>query len=79
MDVGFLVQIRSFLLSLYYDSRLQDPLKLDIVISFPDHGFHLRFDPWSQVSLPIYSNQFLLVSFRYCIANLPRSKEYSFL
>ncbi|KAK4346906.1 hypothetical protein RND71_033245 [Anisodus tanguticus] len=29
----------------YYD---EDPLKLDIVISFPDHGFHLRFDPWSQ-------------------------------
>lgn len=27
----------------------QDPLKLDVVISFPDHGFHLRFDPWSQV------------------------------
>ncbi|XP_008775646.1 UPF0183 protein At3g51130 isoform X1 [Phoenix dactylifera] len=26
----------------------QEPLKLDIVISFPDHGFHLRFDPWSQ-------------------------------
>lgn len=31
--------------------RLQEPLKLDIVISFPDHGFHLRFDPWSQVFL----------------------------
>lgn len=30
----------------YHD---EDPLKLDIVISFPDHGFHLRFDPWSQV------------------------------
>ncbi|KAG0452755.1 hypothetical protein HPP92_025419 [Vanilla planifolia] len=29
----------------YFD---EDPLKLDIVISFPDHGFHLRFDPWSQ-------------------------------
>ncbi|KAH0934956.1 hypothetical protein HID58_012073 [Brassica napus] len=29
----------------YHD---EDPLKLDIVISFPDHGFHLRFDPWSQ-------------------------------
>ncbi|KAA3457534.1 UPF0183 protein isoform X2 [Gossypium australe] len=29
----------------YYD---EEPLKLDIVISFPDHGFHLRFDPWSQ-------------------------------
>jgi hypothetical protein len=27
---------------------MQDPLKLDVVISFPDHGFHLRFDPWSQ-------------------------------
>ncbi|EXC35396.1 hypothetical protein L484_026721 [Morus notabilis] len=26
----------------------EDPLKLDIVISFPDHGFHLRFDSWSQ-------------------------------
>ncbi|XP_010679842.2 PHAF1 protein At3g51130 [Beta vulgaris subsp. vulgaris] len=26
----------------------EEPLKLDIVISFPDHGFHLRFDPWSQ-------------------------------
>lgn len=26
----------------------EDPLKLDIVISLPDHGFHLRFDPWSQ-------------------------------
>ncbi|KAI4386795.1 hypothetical protein MLD38_004697 [Melastoma candidum] len=26
----------------------EDPLKLDIVISFPDHGFHIRFDPWSQ-------------------------------
>ncbi|KAK6922638.1 Phagosome assembly factor 1 [Dillenia turbinata] len=26
----------------------EDPLKLDIIISFPDHGFHLRFDPWSQ-------------------------------
>ncbi|KAL8047315.1 hypothetical protein ABFX02_08G232800 [Erythranthe guttata] len=29
----------------YYD---EEPLKLDIIISFPDHGFHLRFDPWSQ-------------------------------
>ncbi|XP_028096154.1 UPF0183 protein At3g51130-like isoform X1 [Camellia sinensis] len=27
---------------------LSEPLKLDIVISFPDHGFHLHFDPWSQ-------------------------------
>ncbi|GJN39342.1 hypothetical protein PR202_gb28453 [Eleusine coracana subsp. coracana] len=26
----------------------EEPLKLDFVISFPDHGFHLRFDPWSQ-------------------------------
>lgn len=26
----------------------EEPLKLDMVISFPDHGFHLRFDPWSQ-------------------------------
>eukprot|EP00258_Populus_trichocarpa_P044613 XP_024460632.1 UPF0183 protein At3g51130 isoform X3 [Populus trichocarpa] len=26
----------------------EEPLKLDIVLSFPDHGFHLRFDPWSQ-------------------------------
>uniref|UniRef100_A0A7N0UGB6 Uncharacterized protein n=1 Tax=Kalanchoe fedtschenkoi TaxID=63787 RepID=A0A7N0UGB6_KALFE len=26
----------------------EEPLKLDIVISFPDHGFHLRFDPYSQ-------------------------------
>ncbi|CAM8902328.1 unnamed protein product [Rhodiola kirilowii] len=26
----------------------EEPLKLDIVISFPDHGFHLRFDPHSQ-------------------------------
>lgn len=30
-------------------NHVQDPLKLDMVISFPDHGFHLRFDPWSQV------------------------------
>jgi hypothetical protein len=30
---------------------MQEPLKLDIVISFPDHGFHIRFDPWSQVLL----------------------------
>ncbi|KAH9662879.1 UPF0183 protein [Citrus sinensis] len=29
----------------YFD---EEPLKLDIIISFPDHGFHLRFDPWSQ-------------------------------
>ncbi|KAM7250021.1 hypothetical protein ACFE04_021904 [Oxalis oulophora] len=29
----------------YYD---EEPLKLDIVIEFPDHGFHIRFDPWSQ-------------------------------
>ncbi|XP_038718852.1 UPF0183 protein At3g51130-like isoform X2 [Tripterygium wilfordii] len=29
----------------YFD---EEPFKLDIVISFPDHGFHLRFDPWSQ-------------------------------
>ncbi|KAJ6831427.1 UPF0183 protein-like isoform X2 [Iris pallida] len=29
----------------YYD---EEPLKLDTVISFPDHGFHLRFHPWSQ-------------------------------
>ncbi|CAM8912215.1 unnamed protein product [Rhodiola kirilowii] len=26
----------------------EDPLKLDIVISFPNHGFHLCFDPHSQ-------------------------------
>ncbi|CAN8268182.1 unnamed protein product [Cochlearia groenlandica] len=30
----------------YHD---EEPLKLDVVVSFPDHGFHLRFDPWSQV------------------------------
>ncbi|XP_031476298.1 PHAF1 protein At3g51130 [Nymphaea colorata] len=29
----------------YFD---EEPLKLDIVVSLPDHGFHLRFDPWSQ-------------------------------
>ncbi|KAF6160542.1 hypothetical protein GIB67_019482 [Kingdonia uniflora] len=29
-------------------AEYSEPLKLDIVISFPDHGFHLRFDPWSQ-------------------------------
>ncbi|WVZ78523.1 hypothetical protein U9M48_026220 [Paspalum notatum var. saurae] len=29
----------------YFD---EEPLNLDFVISFPDHGFHLRFDPWSQ-------------------------------
>ncbi|CAN6206694.1 unnamed protein product [Urochloa humidicola] len=29
----------------YFD---EEPLKSDFVISFPDHGFHLRFDPWSQ-------------------------------
>lgn len=38
---------------------MQEPLKLDIVISFPDHGFHLRFDPWSQVLL-LYIFCFLL-------------------
>ncbi|XP_074564334.1 PHAF1 protein At3g51130 [Curcuma longa] len=26
----------------------EEALKLDIVVCFPDHGFHLRFDPWSQ-------------------------------
>ncbi|XP_020243197.1 UPF0183 protein At3g51130-like isoform X1 [Asparagus officinalis] len=26
----------------------EEPLKLDTVICFPDHGFHLRFDSWSQ-------------------------------
>ncbi|KMZ72432.1 hypothetical protein ZOSMA_164G00140 [Zostera marina] len=26
----------------------EDPLKMDVVISFPDHGFHLRFDPQCQ-------------------------------
>lgn len=40
----------------------QEPLKLDIVISFPDHGFHLRFDPWSQVSALI------LVGCNLCLA-----------
>lgn len=44
-------------LSYSYFYILQEPLKLDIVISFPDHGFHLRFDPWSQV-LP-FSGYFL--------------------
>ncbi|KAG6394562.1 hypothetical protein SASPL_145151 [Salvia splendens] len=29
----------------------EEPLKFDIVISFPDHGFHLRFDPWSQLNM----------------------------
>eukprot|EP01018_Ginkgo_biloba_P013464 Gb_08290 [translate_table: standard] len=29
----------------YHD---EEPLMLDIVISFPDHGFHLRFEPQSQ-------------------------------
>uniref|UniRef100_A0A0D6R3Y6 Uncharacterized protein n=1 Tax=Araucaria cunninghamii TaxID=56994 RepID=A0A0D6R3Y6_ARACU len=29
----------------YHD---EEPLILDIVISFPDHGFHLRFEPFSQ-------------------------------
>ncbi|RDX87355.1 UPF0183 protein, partial [Mucuna pruriens] len=29
----------------YFD---EEPLKLDIVISFPNHGFHLHFDMWSQ-------------------------------
>ncbi|CAD5168739.1 unnamed protein product [Musa acuminata subsp. malaccensis] len=31
-----------------YLDEVGEPLKLDIVISFPDHGFHLRFDPWTQ-------------------------------
>lgn len=38
---------------------MQEPLKLDLVISFPDHGFHLRFDPWSQVIL-LFALVFLL-------------------
>jgi hypothetical protein len=27
---------------------VQEPLKVDLVISFPEHGFHLRFEPRSQ-------------------------------
>jgi hypothetical protein len=27
----------------------EEPLKVDLVISFPEHGFHLRFEPRSQV------------------------------
>lgn len=42
------------------NSCVQEPLKLDIVISFPDHGFHLRFDPWSQVLFHIHND---LISF----------------
>jgi len=38
-----------FYLEFFYLMHMQEPLKLDVVISFPDHGFHLRFDPWSQV------------------------------
>jgi hypothetical protein len=26
----------------------EEPLKVDLVISFPEHGFHLRFEPRSQ-------------------------------
>lgn len=44
----------------------QDPLKLDIVISFPDHGFHLRFDPWSQVYEDVLLFCYLLF-FRICL------------
>lgn len=62
----------------HYCFYVQEPLKLDIVISFPDHGFHLRFDSWSQV---LFSSQvfiyfftlfyfpphdFLMVHFIYC-------------
>ncbi|WVZ53005.1 hypothetical protein U9M48_003999 [Paspalum notatum var. saurae] len=32
----------------YFD---EEPLNLDFVISFPDHGFHLHFDPWSHVKV----------------------------
>ena len=52
-----------------YAYYLQDPLKLDIVISFPDHGFHLRFDPWSQVFFPVYSNSLFLMVWIYCICS----------
>ena len=29
--------------------KWQEPLQVDLVISFPEHGFHLRFEPRSQV------------------------------
>lgn len=44
-----LYHVKNYAASYSYTCALQEPLKLDIVISFPDHGFHLRFDPWSQV------------------------------
>ncbi|XP_064940033.1 PHAF1 protein At3g51130-like isoform X2 [Musa acuminata AAA Group] len=50
----------------------EEPLKLDIVISFPDHGFHLRFDPWSQglsFAFPIPSQ------YTYCCQNGEVSAE----
>ncbi len=31
------------------EGMVQEPLKVDLVISFPEHGFHLRFEPRSQV------------------------------
>ena len=48
--IGFVILlINHHVLSELEFFQLQEPLKLDMVISFPDHGFHLRFDPWSQV------------------------------
>ncbi|RDY03350.1 UPF0183 protein, partial [Mucuna pruriens] len=32
----------------YFDSIINKSVKLDIVFSFLDHDFHLRFDQWSQ-------------------------------
>jgi hypothetical protein len=28
---------------------VQEPLQMDLVLSFPEHGFHLRFESRSQV------------------------------
>lgn len=28
---------------------VQEPLQMDLVLSFPEHGFHLRFESQSQV------------------------------
>lgn len=50
---------------------VQEPLKLDVVISFPDHGFHLRFDPWSQVLFSINTHKYTSVSVYISIKYFP--------
>ena len=60
---------------------VQEPLQTDLVLSFPEHGFHLRFDSRSQVCSSSFRRfrSPLLVSNFYLCEDLLLSFMFTFL